>query len=394
MKVVHVNLHLAQKGGVETYLLSLLPLLKERNIEQKVIFSEGDASLFEGAIQVSGLESHKFGDQRGIRERVSQVLSTEKPDLIHVHNFQNIGLLQACLDYGTTIQTSHDYRTICPASLMFYKREHNICQRHSGLGCFTTTLTKHCLTPRPQYASYFYYRTKWVINNSQQYAHFITPSGSVKDRLIKAGFDSEAIQVLPYFCPMTPVEKPRTLPEKKTITYIGRVAEYKGYTYFVEALGQLPDDYHGLMVGNFTEENKALVRNLATRHGCEKRVELRPWATREEIPQIIDNTSVLVFPSLLPETLGIVGLEAFSRGVPVVAADVGGVREWLRDRENGVLVQPKSAQQIRDGILYLTENEEKLIKFGEKGIETINERFLPAHHTDKLIELYERCINK
>ena len=61
-------------------------------------------------------------------------------------------------------------------------------------------------------------------------------------------------------------------------------------------------------------------------------------------------SNVLVFPSVWAETLGIVGLEALAHGVPVVASDVGGVREWLDDEKTGFLVPPKSPQAIASAI--------------------------------------------
>ena len=394
MKVLHVNIHLAQKGGVETYLLSLLPLLKERAIEQQVVYSSGEPDLFPGAACVPGIGDVGFKLQKDVSRNMKEVLVKERPDVIHVHNIQNIGVLQACLDYGPTVLTSHDYRTICPASLMFYKRTQVVCQRHCGPGCFTTTLVKHCLTPRPKYASYQYHRTRWIMKHASGFAHVITPSGSVKDRLIRAGFNGDRIKVLPYFCPIAPKLAPRPLPETPTITYIGRVAEYKGYVYFIKALGQLPAHVRGIMVGNFTDSNRNHVMELASQHNCADRVELRPWASREEVLALLQETTVLIFPSILPETLGIVGLEAFSQGVPVVASDIGGVREWLKDKINGRLAQPKADSQIKEGVMDLLASDETLMEFGKRGIDTINEKFLPSQHTNQLIELYEHVVHR
>jgi glycosyltransferase involved in cell wall biosynthesis len=179
------------------------------------------------------------------------------------------------------------------------------------------------------------------------------------------------------------------VPETPTITFIGRIASNKGHEYFVEALGQLPEAVQGIMVGSFTNESEQAIQALAQRHGCQDRLSLRRWATREEILQILDTTTVFIFPSLWPETLGIVGIEALSRGVPVVASDLGGVREWLRDGENGRLVPPKSAARISEAVLELIDSPHKLIESGKRGIETIHEAFMPAQHTDRLVKIYE-----
>jgi glycosyltransferase involved in cell wall biosynthesis len=392
VNVLHINTHLAQKGGVETYLLSLLPLLRERGLTQRVVYGSGEAGLFDGAIHIEGIGRHGFREEKVVRRLVREVLDAERPDVVHVHNIDNVGVLQASLEYGPTILTSHDYRTICPASLLFHKRTQEVCSRHAGLGCFATTVVKHCLTPRPQYAAYFYHRTRWIMRHASRFARVVTPSRSVKDRLMRAGFAEHRVEVLPYFCPLPPTSQPRPLPAATTITFMGRIAGYKGYAYFIAALGRLPDRIRGLMVGNFTPSNERHVRELAREHGCEGRLELRPWASRDAISEVLDATTVLIFPSVLPETLGIVGLEAFSRGVPVVASDIGGVREWLTDRVNGRLVAPKSAEQIRDAVLDLVADERSLIDFGSRGIATIQERFLPSTHTEKLLGMYAQAV--
>jgi len=388
VKVLHVNEHLARKGGVETYLLSLLPMLAAHGITSTVAYGTGDPAEYTPSVCVPGIRHTGFRSQGAARQAMQAALDQAQPDVIHVHNVQNVGVLQACLAYGTTVMTAHDYRSICPSMTLFYKRTQEVCQRTCGPGCFTTTMTKHCLTPRPQYAGYFYYRSRWTTAHADRFALVIAPSGGARDRLQQAGFEGARISVLPYFCSFAPRRAPRTLPASTTITFMGRIAPTKGYEYFIEALGQLPGHVQGIMVGNFTDGVAEHVRQMARQHGCQDRLVLRAWASPEEVVEIMDQTTVFVFPSLWPETLGIVGLEALSRGVPVVASDVGGVREWLRDGENGILVQPKSARQIRDAVLELTACARTLTAFGERGLETIRERFSPSCHTHRLIDLY------
>ena len=52
MKILHVNEHLERKGGVETYLLSLLPMLEARGIEGHVLYGQGDTGLWESSSAV------------------------------------------------------------------------------------------------------------------------------------------------------------------------------------------------------------------------------------------------------------------------------------------------------------------------------------------------------
>jgi len=391
MKVLHVNEHLAHKGGVETYLFGLLPRLEERGVSPIVAYGDGDPSLYEPVRHVPALGTAGFRPEARARSHMKRVLQEEAPDLIHVHNTQNVGALQASLDYGPTVVTTHDYRWVCPANNFFHERPQAICERTCGLGCFATTITKHCVTPRPQYTAYFYRRAKWGIEHAGDFAQVIAPSDGAREKYAASGFEEANTSVLPYFCELEPADTPRPAPAPPTITYLGRVAANKGHEYFIQALGELPEFVRGRMVGGISEGVAQSLRVLAAQHDCADRLELHGWASRSEVIDLLDETSVFVFPSLWPETLGIVGIEALSRGVPVVASDVGGVGEWCLDGKTGYRVPPKDGAAIADRVARLLSDEDRLRAFGEQGLELIREKFRPEKHVDWLLRLYHRA---
>jgi glycosyltransferase involved in cell wall biosynthesis len=391
MKVLHVNEHLAHRGGVETYLFGLLPRLEERGVSPVVAYGDGDPSLYEKTRHVPALGTVGFRAEGQARMQMENVLQEEVPDLVHVHNVQNVGALQASLDYGPTVVTTHDYRWVCPANNFFHERPQAVCERTCGLGCFATTITKRCVTPRPQYAAYFYRRAKWGIEHASDFAHVIAPSDGARRKYETSGFETADTAVLPYFCELNPAEAPRPVPDSPIITYLGRVAANKGHEYFIQALGKLPEAVRGRMVGGISEEVAQSLRALAARHDCADRLELHGWASRSEVVDLLDDTSVFVFPSLWPETLGIVGIEALSRGVPVVASDVGGVPEWCLEDETGYRVPPKDGAAIADRVAHLLSDEDRLRTFGKQGIELIEEKFRPRQHLDRLLRLYKRA---
>jgi glycosyltransferase involved in cell wall biosynthesis len=197
------------------------------------------------------------------------------------------------------------------------------------------------------------------------------------------------MDVMPYFCELEPADSPRPIPNPPTITYLGRVAANKGHEYFIQALGRLPEAVQGRLVGGISEDVAQDLRALAGAHGCVDQLELHGWASRSEVVDLFDRTSVFVFPSLWPETLGIVGIEALSRGVPVVASDVGGVPEWCIEGETGYRVPPKDGTAIANRVGHLLSDEDRMRAVGERGIELIQERFQPGQHIDRLLDLYQ-----
>lgn len=390
MRVLHLNEHLNWTGGVETYLLHLLPVLESHGVENHYAFATGDVGLVPRA--------HRLAEIGGIGRRQEAVgwtrtvslLKDLRPDVVHIHRVYNLGVIRACLEYGPTVVTCHDYLYLCPAGSFFHRRTGTICQRRAGPACFAITAWKHCMTPRPRYALAYYRRVRRFVRWKDRYTKILCPSDSVRERLVATGFARHRVETLPYFCPLEPLHEPQPLPRIPTILFLGRIRPIKGYDVFIRSLGMLRD-VKGIMVGDLTEETGRRIAALARQHGCQGRLDVRPWATREELRGLFAETTVFVFPSICPETLGIVGLEAMACGVPVVASDVGGVRQWLRHGENGLLVPPKNAAAIAQAVGQLLASPERLVAMGREGIKTIRCDFLPEKHVETLLAVYDRA---
>ena len=390
-RVLHLNEHLACKGGVETYLLGVLPRLEEAGWSTAVSFC--------GAVNEapSGLEVHSVPELSRLDRRsrargyqgLSEILDRDRPDVVHVHNVQNTGAIQACLERVPTVLTGHDYRFVCPASSFYFRRSEEVCTRTCGPMCFVKATTKGCLTLRPSTAVRYYQRVRWAMRNAGRFAHLVAPSHAAQQRFLAAGFRSDRSTVVPYFCPVRVQAEPRPLPERPTVLFMGRLAANKGYRQFVGALGRLSPDVKGVMVGSMTPERSAEVQALARASGCLDRLQLIPWASREDVPRLLSESTVFVFPSLWPETLGIVGLEALACGVPVVASDVGGVREWLHDGRTGTLVPPGNVDALADGLRSLLASPETNRAMGLAGQELIRTRFSVERHVASIVSIYE-----
>ena len=112
------------------------------------------------------------------------------------------------------------------------------------------------------------------------------------------------------------------------------------------------------------------------------------------IAGIFERTTVLAFPSLWPETLGIVGLEAMANGAPVVASDVGGVREWLVDGESGYLAPPGDAVALAERMQSIIVDGQRSLLMGQAGINMVRNKFAPESHLDRLLSIYEEVAER
>jgi glycosyltransferase involved in cell wall biosynthesis len=96
---------------------------------------------------------------------------------------------------------------------------------------------------------------------------------------------------------------------------------------------------HLVLAGEGPERQRWTDR--AANHGI--KVTSTGWVSGGARVAAFRNASVLAVPSLFPEPFGLVGLEAAAHGVPAVAFDVGGIRQWLHDDVNGRLVAPRGS---------------------------------------------------
>jgi len=183
---------------------------------------------------------------------------------------------------------------------------------------------------------------------------------------------------------------------KKIITNIGRVAEQKGQLYLIQAakiiLKQFPD-VHFLILGD-DQSDKKLAQELKQIVKTENLNDYITFAgVRQDVPEILAITDVFAFPSLW-EGFSLVTLEVMAAGVPMVATDVGSIREVLVDRENGLIVPPKDVAALAEGIKFMLSDPERAKAMGLKGKKAVQEKFAIENTVRGYEELYLRGFRK
>lgn len=144
---------------------------------------------------------------------------------------------------------------------------------------------------------------------------------------------------------------------------IGELHKNKGHAYAIESLATIRDKYpFTFFIIGEGEERKTLERLISDR-GLESRVIL--LGNRTDAATILPAFNVFLFPSVkegLPYTI----LEAGLAGLPVIASAVGGIPEIITDMESGILVRPKSTEEITKAFDYLLSHKKESLNFGKK----------------------------
>ncbi len=184
----------------------------------------------------------------------------------------------------------------------------------------------------------------------------IAVSPSVAAYLRTVGVTEEQIALIPNGVPSRmsaqegPVEK-----SPPVLGFVGLLRPRKGLEVLLEAAGVLRQrgtEFRIRIVGRFEElDYERQIHALAEKLGLAPFIDWRGF--RREVDLELDQMSLLVFPSILPEGMPMVLLETMAAGVPIVASDIHGVRGLLSDEKDALLVPPENAEALANSVARL-----------------------------------------
>ncbi|OIP22903.1 hypothetical protein AUJ93_02775 [bacterium CG2_30_33_46] len=181
------------------------------------------------------------------------------------------------------------------------------------------------------------------------------------------------------------------LENKFLISSLSRLSPEKGQEYLLKAIKNLKDkgfNIYCLIMGKGPSK-KSLV-NLCNELNLAEQVNFLGFVSDKEKLAILSASDVFCFPSVWQmEGFGLVSAEAMMMNTPVIASRVGGIPDVIRDKENGILVEPKNVEQLSDKIELIYRDIKLRIKLAEKGREYVEKIFNAdrmVRETKKILE--------
>jgi len=203
-------------------------------------------------------------------------------------------------------------------------------------------------------------KAKVVIANSQglkELAQKTAPNQKIK--VIYNGIDTNE------FKPPKIKEKLKDL----RILCVARLIKRKGVDYLLKALGKLKDEDFILTIIGDGKEKESLI-NLAQKLKISNKIKFLGPVPHSEIIKYYQQNDLFVLPSL-NEGMSNTVLEAMACGLPIIATDVGGSKELIKD--NGFIVDPKSVLELKNTIVEYLKSSDLLLKHGKKSVERARE---------------------
>jgi glycosyltransferase involved in cell wall biosynthesis len=153
------------------------------------------------------------------------------------------------------------------------------------------------------------------------------------------------------------------------------------------------NNVHLLYVGSTPKGQEFYLENLnhkITTLNLTQKVTIFPFT--ENIWSIYDSIDIVVVPSTEPESFGLVATEAMLSKKPVIASNIGGLKEIVVDNETGFLFNHKNVVDLQRKIELLVQDNELRKKMGEKGHIRVKEHFSSEKYVKKIEKLYDSFI--
>jgi glycosyltransferase involved in cell wall biosynthesis len=282
----------------------------------------------------------------------------------------------------------HDHDLYCMRSYKYNYVTRNICHQ---------PLSPACLFPCGAFLARDHERplpVKWVSYNakvrelelSRDCHRLVVATQFMKDQLLRNHFDPASIEIHPPVPPRGDPSWASSFSPSNCIIYAGQIIRGKGVDVLLESLAQVQVPFTCLIFGEGA--HRPYCERLARKLGLEDRVSFKGYVEPAEIAVFYRQCSVFVVSSVWPEPFGAVGLEAMRFGLPVVAFDAGGIREWLLNGQNGFLVPWMDRAAFAARIEDLLRDKELARQMGESGRRLVAEHYGFADYISGLEQLF------
>jgi glycosyltransferase involved in cell wall biosynthesis len=345
-----------------------------------------------------------------IDKRFKDLLSELKPDIAHIGHLNHLstGIVDILKSAGIPIVfTLHDFWLMCPRGQFLQRNYGNssffqLCDGQEDRKCAVNCYNMY-FTGMGSEEEEIAYWTNWISKRMQETRGlskkvdlFIAPSNYLRNKFIEE-FDvpKNKIIYLDYGFP----EYSKTLKSNKinpfTFGYIGTHIPSKGVNFLIEAFISLCKDStipcKLIIFGKPQGQNTAYLKSLAQGYP----IEFRDEYDNEEIHEkVFRNVNCIVVPSIWGENSPLVIHEAQVFKVPVITADFGGMREYVKHKVNGLLFKHRNKVDLQSKMLFAIQNPALLRSFGESGYLFSPFGSVPAlgEHVQFLTSLYKRLV--
>jgi glycosyltransferase involved in cell wall biosynthesis len=379
MKILVAHNRYRFRGGEDTVVDAEVDLLRRHGHEVLVYLRDNE--------ELTGMKNHQAALQtlwsHKVVADVTALSEKFRPELIHSHN--TFPLISPSLYSVATrlnvpvIQTLHNFRLICPQATLLRNGVQcedcvgNVPWRAIVHRCYRNSLAQSTVSS----SMIMLHRLLKTWNT--KVTRYIVLNQLCRDKFIAGGLPFDLLRIKPNF--VDSANEPEWVHRSGGI-FIGRLSEEKGLKVLAEALSQLPDsqiDVYGEgILQTFVEATSSF--------------HYKGFREPIELQACLRQAAYLVVPSTGVESFGLVAIEAFAAGTPVIASATGGLREIIVHGKTGFLVEPGNSAALARAIAFADDHPDEIKIMGRAARQTYLSRYTPDINYCLLMDIYREAV--
>jgi glycosyltransferase involved in cell wall biosynthesis len=385
LKILILHTNYQFKGGEDTVVDQEIKLLKQQHTVENLFFH--NQSGLKGALQFLGALWNVTASKKAMRK-----IQEFQPDVVHVHNwhfalgplvFREIHRLGI-----PVVHTVHNYRLLCPSGILLHNEQ---LFTESLSQTFPWKAVKNKVYRSSALQTFWLAFIVWFhkkIGTWQKIDSYVCLTPFAVDLFQQSNFrvSKTKFVVKPNFT--TAPEGLNPTENENHFLFVGRLSEEKGIKILLEAFTELPFVLKIAGDGPL----KDIVLQYAKQHA---NIIHKGNLTIKEVSEELKKTQTLIFPSIWYEPFGLVNIEAFSNGTPVLASKIGAPQSLIIDGYNGFHFESGNVNDLKETVIKfnrLSISEKK--QMGLNAFESYQTTYSPEIQLDYFDTIYKKVIKK
>ncbi|MBD2166684.1 glycosyltransferase family 4 protein [Calothrix membranacea FACHB-236] len=322
---------------------------------------------------------------------VKKLLQNSTYNIVHIQNFFPLispSVYYAAKEQGVPIvQTLRNYRLLCPNGLFF--RDGQVCEDCLGKFIPYPGIMHNCYRDSKMATGTVATMLTWhraMQTWTQMVDIYITLTEFARQKMIQGGLPAHKIVVKPNFVHPDPgVGEGRG----GYALFVGRLSEEKGLDTLLAAWEKLDGKIPLKIIGDGPLSAEVIAAT--------KRIPQVEWLGRRpmsEVHALMGEAMFLVFPSKWYETFGRVAVEAFAKGTPVIAANIGAIAELVDSGRTGLHFRPGDAEDLTAKVELVLANSSMLSQMRQEARSEFEAKYTAQKNYQQLINIYAKAQNK
>ncbi len=379
----------ANEGGIEVYVTRVSHALRAAGCEVRLLTSSAGSASGRPADYVA------FGTDNPAAQALLQIvnpfamaglrraLREFRPDVVQVNMFEKYlspGIFEV-LRGVPTVAFVHYYKPICPTALKLLP-DGSRCQVPAGLVCYRCGCVglAEWLRDRPRYGL--------IRAGLARAGRILACSAWVVEQLRVNGIVAETI---PLPVPSPAAGFARSPSREPTFLYCGRLDREKGIDLLLRAFARTLAVRPGARLRILGDgPRRAGLEALAARLGITESVRFEGRVSFAGVEAAIAGAWALVAPTIYPEPLGLVPIEAITRGVPAITSASGGFAESVEEGISGFLVANGDEGALLDRLVRSIDQGPGTLP--DEVVRALRDRHDPARHAAALMQTFREVM--